>query len=59
VIDAGCRDLTKVIRTLRASARFARCLDRRQQERDKNSDDRNDDEQLNQREADAAPTIRQ
>jgi hypothetical protein len=47
--------LLHIIRALRAAGRFACGLNRRQQHRDKNADDRDHDEQFHERESRQAP----
>jgi hypothetical protein len=48
-------DLLEVVRALCAARRFARLLDGRQQERDEHSNDGDDHEQLDEREARPLP----
>src|SRR5262245_2598004 len=43
--------LLEVVLTLDSSCRLASCLDGRQEQRNQNTDDRNDDQQLDQRES--------
>ena len=49
VLEARQRHLFEVVGTLDSPCRLAGCLDRRKQQGDKNSEDRNHHEQLNQR----------
>ena len=44
----GDTDLLEIVRTLHTSRRFARCLNRGEKQTDQNTDDRNNDQQLNQ-----------
>ena len=44
VVEAGQRDVLEIVLATRAPGRFARGLDRRQQQRDQDSDNGDDDQ---------------